>query len=330
VLRTDPSDLRERLVEARDETLLELRRAELSRRPAEPLRDENTIVERPSPSRVDEVVADAFPLEERVRAVHGTLENARGFLGSRPSADLLGACHDVQLNDDESVAVPGGSLRCAVLRGAARRCGRLGRHLGREPDGERSAFRGCPLVAVDVAPPTARQLPRIGHAHRAQVANALPSGRVDCRRRPGDLSAEVFGQRRASAFGVERFPLRRRPRLGRINGRVEVRPGLPDDGREPVFLVSRQGRADRTASSTISRRRASSAPSRHHAPSSLRSRARSTTRSGVGSNGRGRSRSSDARRSLVCPNARAASNLQRSASRSWASPVNSPRLRAGT
>src|SRR5262249_36465826 len=75
--RSGRADLRERLVEPSDEALLELRRSELLRSPAQLFWNDHLHVESAPLDRVPEAVAQAFLLEEWVRTVDGTLNDAR-------------------------------------------------------------------------------------------------------------------------------------------------------------------------------------------------------------------------------------------------------------
>jgi hypothetical protein len=86
------ANLDQSLVEAGHEPLLELRRAELSRGPSEPLGNDYSNVEGLPASRAEEVVPDAFALEEGIRAVDGALDHVGGFFGVEiPSLEPFGA-----------------------------------------------------------------------------------------------------------------------------------------------------------------------------------------------------------------------------------------------
>src|SRR5207247_4805710 len=96
-------NLRERLLEAHQKALLELRRAELVARPTELLRNQNLHVESLPASRVEEVVADPLALEEGIGAVHGPLDHVRGLLGAEaPSLQLFGSCWNLEANGKDA------------------------------------------------------------------------------------------------------------------------------------------------------------------------------------------------------------------------------------
>ena len=107
--RAEPraSDVRDLLVEARHEPLLELRGAELVRRPAQPLRHEDLNVEGTVVPGPDGAVPDALTLEEGIGAIDGTLDDSRCFFGAQASPfELFGASRDAQADDDNPFAVP--------------------------------------------------------------------------------------------------------------------------------------------------------------------------------------------------------------------------------
>ena len=70
---------RKHLVEACQEALLKLGGTKVSARPAQLLRHQDLHIEGLSAHRVEEVVADAFPLEEGIGAVHGSLDHVGGL-----------------------------------------------------------------------------------------------------------------------------------------------------------------------------------------------------------------------------------------------------------
>jgi len=100
-------DLGERLVEARQEALLELGRAELVPGPAELLRNHDLHVESLPANRIEEVVADPFPLEEGIGAVNGPLDHVRGLLSTEAhSLQLFGPCWNMQANAKDALTTP--------------------------------------------------------------------------------------------------------------------------------------------------------------------------------------------------------------------------------
>jgi hypothetical protein len=99
--------LRERLVEPRQEALLELGGAELVAGPPELLRNHDLNVESLPASRIEEVVADPFPLEEGIGAVHGPLDHIRRLLGTEAhSFQLFGSRWNQQANGKDALTTP--------------------------------------------------------------------------------------------------------------------------------------------------------------------------------------------------------------------------------
>jgi hypothetical protein len=101
------SDQGERVVKAHHEALLELRGTQLIGGPAELLGNHDLDVQGAPVRRVEEVVADPFPLKEGIGTVDGALENFGNLLGAQTHPfEPLGSGGESEANGKDALAAP--------------------------------------------------------------------------------------------------------------------------------------------------------------------------------------------------------------------------------